>query len=183
MMRFREINEEVLYVEDSIIKVDSEDIEYLKKRANQNQRKRIRLCAHKDVDDKLHEMLIVHGKDAYIRPHKHLTKCESFHVIEGSADVIIFDDAGDVTEIIHMGNYYRGDRFYYRLSEPCYHTLLIRSEFLVFREAANGPFRREDTLVAPWAPDENDGAARDKFMNQLSRTAENFLSSRHDEMA
>lgn len=174
-MRVKQFNEEVLFAEDRIVKVERRDIEFFKERAGYNQRKRIRLCAHKDIDDKLHEMLIVLAKDAYVRPHKHLNKSESFHIIEGFVDVIVFDEVGNITEVVQMGDYSSRRRFYYRISDPYYHSLLIISNFLVFHETTNGPFRRSDTVFAPWAPEEDDSAAVKGFMVQLAEAVENFI--------
>ncbi len=176
MLRFKQINEEVLFGDEPVIKVGREDIQWLKQQAERNRRKRVRLCAHRDVDDELHDMLIVHTKDTYVRPHKHLTKSESFHVIEGAADLAMFDEIGRLVEVVRMGDYSSGRVFYYRLSDPCYHTLLIRSDFLVFHEAANGPFRRVDTVLAPWSPDESDESAQTDFIHRLARAIEDLLS-------
>jgi cupin fold WbuC family metalloprotein len=174
MLRFKQTSDEVLFGDEPVIKVGHAEIQWLKQRAEQNPRKRIRLCAHKDVDHRLHEMLIVHTRETYVRPHKHLTKNESFHVVEGCADVVIFDDTGNVVEVIRMGDYSSGRMFYYRISEPCYHTLVIRSEFLVFHETANGPFKRTDTVPAPWAPGEDDITAQKEFIERISQTVDRF---------
>lgn len=168
-MQTKQFNEEVYYVEDSIIKVSGSDIALLKKQALITQRKRIRLCTHKSIDDEIHEMLIVHVRDTYIRPHKHLSKPESFHVIEGRADVIIFDDNGNLIEVIQMGEYASGLPFYYRLPEPLFHTLLIQSDILVFHEITKGPFKRSDTIIAPWAPDDNNEPDYKAFLNTLKK--------------
>lgn len=176
-MRTRPFNEEVLYPDEQIVKVDRQDIATLIEQSSHNERKRIRLCAHQNVEDTLHEMLIIHTKDTYVRPHKHLGKSESFHVIEGVVDVVIFDEEGAVTDVIQMGEYSSGQRFYYRISDPLYHTLLIRSDILVFHETTNGPFRREDMIFAPWAPEEDDLAAREAFINQVEETVGEFIAS------
>ena len=173
-MRVKELNQEVLVADDKIGKVKRQDIEIMKKRAVNNQRRRIRLCAHSNVDDTLHEMLIVLAKSTYIRPHKHLGKSESLHAIEGIVDVVVFDENGNITEVIQIGDYPSGRSFYYRMSAPYYHTLLIRSDFLVFHETTNGPFKRSDTIFAPWAPDESDTTAGKAFMEELSRSVESF---------
>src|SRR4030042_3603215 len=144
-MHIKQINEEVFIAEDRIVKAGYQDIEFFKVKSKNNQRKRIRLCAHRGIEDKVHEMLIVHTKDTYVRPHKHLNKSESFHIIEGSADVVVFDDDGNITEVIQMGDYSSGRKFYYRISDPYYHTLNITSQFLLFHETTKGPFRRADT--------------------------------------
>ena len=179
-MRTKIFNEEVLYPAEQIVKVDRQDIALLKEQASHNPRQRIRLCAHRDVDDTLHEMLIIHAKNTYVRPHKHLGKSESFHVIEGGVDVVILDETGNVAEVIQMGDYSSGREFYYRISDPLYHTLLIRSEVLVFHETTHGPFKRSDMAFAPWAPEENDLSAREEFINKLETMVESFVSSPED---
>ena len=93
-MQFKEINSEVLVANGPLTQVGREDIELLKKKAAENPRRRSRICAHRENDDRIHEMLIVLAADCYIRPHKHFGKSESLHLIEGSASAVFFDDAG-----------------------------------------------------------------------------------------
>jgi cupin fold WbuC family metalloprotein len=176
MIRFREHNAEVLYAEDPIVQVDQRDIEFLVARAARNPRKRIRLCAHKDVNDKLHEMLIVHARECYVRPHKHLAKSESFHVISGLVDIALLDEAGSLVEVISMGSYDSGRKFYYRLADPHYHTLLIRSDYVIFHETTNGPFDRADTIFAPWSPELEDVAGAKRFMEELDQKVQGHLA-------
>ena len=176
-MRLTQFNEEVFYSDDKIVKVSRGDIDLLKQKALSNKRKRVRLCAHRDVSDKLHEMLIIHTKDAYIRPHKHLDKSESFHLIEGVVDVVVFDDEGNITDVINMSDSSSPHVFYYRISDPYFHTLVIRSDFLVFHETTTGPFDRIQTVFAQWAPDESDGEAQTVFLRHLLQSVQDFLSS------
>jgi len=171
-MRIKIINEEVFFTDEPIVKVSNEDITFLKRKSKSNQRKRVRLCAHRYVEDEVQEMLIVHTKDMYVRPHKHLNRSESFHIIEGLAEVIVFDDDGKVIEVIQMGDYSSGRRFYYRISESYYHTLNITSEFLVFHETTKGPFRRADTIFAQWSPEEDDSVGSKRYMKQLVKYVE-----------
>jgi len=176
MIRFREHNAEVLYAEDPIVRVDRDDIKFLVERAAQNPRKRIRLCAHKDVTDKLHEMLIVHARECYVRPHKHLAKSESFHVISGIVDIALLNETGNLVDVIPMGDYASGREFYYRLADPRYHTLLIRSDYVVFHETTNGPFNRADTIFAPWSPDLEDTAGAKRFLEELDQKVQRHLA-------
>jgi cupin fold WbuC family metalloprotein len=166
-MRTKPFNNEVLYPDEPIVRVDRRDMDMLTAGALANERKRKRLCAHQDVDDRLHEMLIIHTRDTYVRPHKHLNKSESFHVIAGRVDVVFFDENGRVDQVTQMGDYASGLCFYYRVQHPVYHTLLIQSDVLVFHEATNGPLDRRDTLFAPWAPDNDNTEAQSAFMSQL----------------
>ena len=160
-------NNEVLYAEDSIVQIDSLDIAELKSKAKQNPRKRIRVCAHKDIEENIHEMLIVHEKSCYVRPHKHNDKTESFHIIEGKADVILFHEDGSIDQVIPMGEITTGLKFYYRLLPFRFHTLLIHSDVLVFHEITSGPFRLEDTIFAPWSPEEVDEYNVSKYMAKI----------------
>jgi len=175
---FRRINSEVYYATDSIIKLGKRDIEILKENAGSNKRQRSRLCTHRDINDKLHEMFIVHRKNTYVRPHKHLHKSESLHVIEGSAYMIVFDEFGKIVELANISDYSSGHKFYYRMGSPYYHTLFILSDFMVFHETTNGPFKKSDTIFAPWSPKENDKAAIKLFIKKLERSIRCFLSQK-----
>ena len=65
-MRTRQINSEVFYPAGDIVDVTPSDVGTLKSLALQNDRKRVRLCTHQDVDEALHEMLIVHTGETYV---------------------------------------------------------------------------------------------------------------------
>lgn len=173
-MKFKKFNDEVFYSGDSIVKVSRGDIYQLKQLARQTPRKRSRLCTHKGVESSLHEMLIIHEKDTYIRPHKHLRKSESFHVIKGKGDVVIFSENGAVLDLIEMSDYGQGRVFYYRLSEPLFHTVIVKSEVLVFHETTNGPFRREDMVFAEWSPNDNEEDAVHRFLKNLGSQLTGF---------
>lgn len=45
--------------------------------------------------------------------------------------------------------------FYYRMSQPFFHTLLIKSDILVVHEITNGPFVKDETLFGTFAPNED----------------------------
>lgn len=160
-------NEEVLYSKNNLTIVEKSDIKELKLFSGFNQRKRIRLCTHPNQTDLLHEMIIVHKKNAYVRPHKHISKSESTHIIEGVVDVVLFDKDGKITEVIEMGDYASGNAFYYRITNSVFHTLIIRSDHLVFHETTNGPFHKNTTIFAPWAPEDSDEISVINFMADL----------------
>jgi cupin fold WbuC family metalloprotein len=161
-------NEEAYYWHKQPVSILQEHIEALKLIAMKTRRHRARICAHPDTADALHEMLIYHPRGAYVPPHRHPGKSESFHVIEGEADVVLFDDEGKVKEVIEMGPFGSGKCFFYRLNRSAYHTLVIQTHHFVFHETTNGPFRREDTVFAPWAPAEDDAEGVEKFMREIS---------------
>jgi cupin fold WbuC family metalloprotein len=117
-------------------------------------RKRVRYCIHKEASDPLHEMIIIHGSGEYIRPHMHLDKEETLLILSGEAEYFLFDDAGNIQKKMAMGDFNSGKPFVIHIPALVYHTLLIKSEWLVFCEIASGPFVAENCKYAPWAPEE-----------------------------
>ena len=170
-MNYRAVNDEVFIATGGIVQVRAEDVALVKAKGTTNARKRARLCAHPGPDDKLHEMLIVLDRGTYIRPHRHGSKAESFHMVEGELDVVIFHDDGAVREVVRMGPYSSGKAFYYRVMEPCYHSVLIRTPFALFHETTNRPFNRTDTEFAPWSPAEGDDGVAAFVENMRAMTA------------
>jgi len=168
-IKYQQFNSEVLFTKDAITTVNRSDITTLKQVASQNQRRRSRLCTHPNPDDLLHEMLIVHTRDTYVRPHRHHGKSESTHIMEGQVDVVLFDDKGSIAQVIRMGDYASGRTFYYRLAIPVFHMLLIRSDIVVFHETTNGPFNRAETEFADWSPEEADTPATLNYMIRVSQ--------------
>lgn len=172
----RRESEEVLYVDSPLATLSEEDIAWLRNLAAKTTRKRIRICSHAKPEDNLHDMIIVHMREAYVRPHKHLDRCESFHVISGEVDMVVFEESGSVKSVFRMGSYGTGRPFYYRLNQPLFHMLIIRSEVLVFHESTTGPFQRDQTVFAPWSPEEQQQSLRSEFLQRVERDLANFVA-------
>ncbi|MBN1817475.1 MAG: WbuC family cupin fold metalloprotein [Sedimentisphaerales bacterium] len=172
--RSRFAGPEVLYASEPIVTVGRSEVEHLKELAATSPRGRIRLCMHPSTDHPLHEMLIVHPKGAYVRPHKHSHKAEAVLVLEGQVDVIVFQDDGSIRKATRLDR--AGETFYHRINESSYHTLIIQSEMLVFHEITSGPFVRTDTIFAPWSPEEEEIEIA-RYMDNLQRQTELLWSS------
>jgi len=138
-------------------------VDFIRECAILSLRGRARICAHKESTDKLHEMLIGIRSDSYIRPHRHKNKVESFHLVEGTADIVILTDDGDVSDVIEFGS---NQSFFYRLDVPRYHTVLVHSPILVIHEITNGPFDPSQYDFASFSPPEGDLSAID-YTEQL----------------
>ena len=115
------------------------------------------------------DMLIVMHRSSYVRPHRHFGKAETLTIIEGECDAVLFDPSGRVSEIIPMSPAAKGGSFFYRMPEAQFHTLIFRSEWLVFLETTTGPFDRANTESADWAPPETDPVAGHDFLARLAR--------------
>jgi len=173
-MNLTRLSEEVFTSADSIVKIGVEEIAFLKQCARSNRRQRARICAHKTDEDALHEMLIAISAKSYIHPHKHLGKSESFHIVDGIVDVVVFDDLGEIVDVIELGDTRSGRNFYYRLSESAFHTLLIRTDFLVVHEVTNGPFLSERTVLADFAPSAEKVANAEAYISKVAERAATF---------
>ena len=160
--------EEIIFAEGNWVQVDQNQLEDLIARSKKNARRRCRLCAHSSEQDSVHEMFIVHEAGTCVVPHLHSGKSESFHLIQGDITVIVFSDDGKMVNKIEMGDFNSGKPYYYRITPDIYHTLLIHSDFAIFHETTSGPFKREDTKWASWAPKETETDEVTEFMQRIS---------------
>jgi cupin fold WbuC family metalloprotein len=151
---FRFRTPEVIYTDRSLVLARSEEVELLKREAATTPRRRCRLCAHPGPDAAQQDMLIVMHGDSYVRPHRHFGKSETLTVLEGEAEALIFDEAGEITQVLRMTPYGHGGVFFYRMPERVFHGLVFRTEWLVYLETTAGPFDPARSEGAPWAPAE-----------------------------
>jgi len=166
---------EVIHATDSLIQIQSSDIEYLISEASSTNRKRVRYCAHHDPGEVIQEMFIVHPKDAYVRPHLHIKKVESMLVLQGEVDLVTFKVDGSIQNVASMGDLKSGKCFYHSSRLDTYHSLLIRSEWLVFLEITRGPFNRDDTKFAEWSPVDTDSIEVSKYVSNLEKEIKNGI--------
>jgi len=167
-MRLIKKSPELYLADGDISSIGKKEIDLLKAAVAATPLKRVRINLHPSNEDSLHEMFIAIQKGSYIRPHKHPNKSEAFHTVYGSAQVIIFNDEGDIKQVVHLDAENANKPFYYRMSKPYFHTLLVESELLVVHEITNGPFVPGGTLFAPFAPDETNPAAIASFHEKLA---------------
>jgi len=135
-----------------------------------NDRKRARFCAHLHTDELVHQMFIAHARDTYIRPHKHINRDESMLVLEGEVDYITFSENGTVLDVKILGTYESGKPFFHTIGPDQYHSLIIRSNWLVFLEVAKGPFSKKDNVMANWSPPDTGSIQGVEYLeNQLEK--------------
>ncbi len=157
------------------ITLNARDVDELEKLVLFTEKKRIRICLHSE-NDLIHEMIIVVKRGSYIRPARHIKKTESLHVIKGIANVIFFNNNGEIEEIKKLSQYPESN-FYYRMNTDIFHTLIVDSDFFMFHETTNGPFIRDNTIEAMWAPHENQLKDTEKYMLFLNDQIESFYKN------
>jgi cupin fold WbuC family metalloprotein len=156
----------VFYTKEAFVLADAMSVDFLREQARSTELKRARLCAHPDPFAEQHDMLIASHRDTYVTPHRHLSKTESFLVIEGEADILLFEADGQLTDVIAMSDASSGLPFFYRMPRGQYHSLRIRSEVLVFVESSKGPFQKADMEDAPFAPAGSERQAGRAFIGE-----------------
>lgn len=135
-----------------ILMADRTIVDFLKSAAARSPTRRARVCAHESPQADQHDMLIASRRDTYVAPHRHLNRSESFMIVEGEVDLLLFDEAGAVTGIVAMAAPGSARPFFYRMPVGRFHSLAIRSDVLVFLESTRGPFDPAQNENAAWAP-------------------------------
>ena len=147
-------SDEVYLAPGPIAAIGDEEVEFLRARVATSPRGRVRINLHAEGADPLHEMFIAIRKESYIRPHRHPAKSEAFHIVHGEVDVVVFEDDGSIRSVVPLAAANAGKAFYYRMSAPLFHTLVIHSDLLIVHEITNGPFKADATLFGDFSPED-----------------------------
>jgi len=127
--------------------------------ASASPRRRMNHNFHEAAEDNPHRFLNVLLRGTYIRPHRHSAppKSETFLVLEGAADAILFDEHGSIVERHSLGRETSEGRLWgIDLPPGVWHTVLPVTERVVCFEVKPGPWvPATDKEFAPWAPAED----------------------------
>ena len=152
MDRFLKQSEEVYYLEKNKNNITEQDIIFLKNQAKLNKSQKCRICIHKNENELMQEMFIIHTNKCYVRPHFHSDKSESIQVLEGEADLFIFDNLGNITDKIDLGCISSKKTFFYKIDKNIIHTIIIKTDFFLFKESTTGPFKKNMMIYPEWSP-------------------------------
>lgn len=141
----------VIKNELEICTISQDLIDRLKRNAALEPLRRARFNLHVSENDTVQEMVIAFCSDSLNPIHRHLGRTESLHAIEGRAEIVIFNDQGDLRERIVIGASGTGLPTIYRLSAPLWHTVIPLDSVVVLHEVAMGPFKPGIDSPA-WAP-------------------------------
>ena len=124
----------------------------------------VRICLHEGPDADHHDMVALERRGRYYRPHKHLRKGDTFHLLEGRLGIFSFDDTGIVIDAVVIGP---GE--IYRTAVNTYHAVLPLTDYVIHHENKPGPFERSGDSVFPdWAPDGSDADAVMTYLETLA---------------
>ena len=135
--------------------IDRKLLTWLSAQAAKNPRLRQNFNIHDSNDEACQRLLNAVEPGSYIRPHRHLTfaKPESFVGLRGRIALLIFDNSGEVLQIVPFGP----QEDVAGADIPCdtWHTVVSLAAGSVFYEAKPGPFDPSHTSdMASWAPAE-----------------------------
>jgi cupin fold WbuC family metalloprotein len=143
-----------------MIKITDDFLDKASEKARKSARLRVNYNFHQ-LEDPVNRMLNALEPGTYIQPHKHENpdKFEVFLALRGKFAVIIFDEAGNITDYSVLepatGNYG------VEIPPKTYHTLIALESGSVAYEIKEGPYQPAGAKnFAPWAPGENDKDAK-----------------------
>lgn len=166
----REVTPGVFYATGGpVVLADSDLVLFLKEATKLAPLRRARLCAHPDADADQHDMVIVSHRDTYVAPHRHSSKSETLLVLEGEAHIILFDEDGTAIRSFPMAPFGGDLPFFYRMPAGTFHSLVIKTEYLVFVESTKGPFTPDATGNAAWAPAPNQAEEGRAYLGRTLR--------------
>ncbi|MDR2120746.1 MAG: WbuC family cupin fold metalloprotein [Tannerella sp.] len=142
-------------------------------KAKQSPRLRMNCNFHKTPDAPINRLLNAMEPETYLRPHRHCNpdKDEIFLLLRGRVAILIFDDAGNVTEQVVLDprqGCYGGE-----IPAGVWHGLLVLESGSVIYEVKQGPFAPlSPDNMAPWAPPVEDAEGARRYMDMLRRHIE-----------
>ena len=140
----------------------------LKESAKASPRRRANHNVHKSYEDLVQRLFIAMEPDSYVRPHRHTQqhKWEFFMAVEGSIDLLFFDDNAVLTKRITLSA--GGDCVGVEIPPNVWHATVC-FEPVVFMEVKQGPYEvMDDKGFASWAPEEGDVAVA-PFLEKLKK--------------
>lgn len=159
--------DEALFNTEALLQVDCGMIAKLKTLAERSPTRRFRLCLHQSTEEAVQEMIVVHCRENYSRPHAHRVPL-TYLVLDGALRVLLFDDSGAVTHSIDLSPFGSGNPFALRIEPERWYMPVCMTSQVVFFETKTGPFRRDATNVwAPWSPAEDDTAGIAAYRRSL----------------
>jgi cupin fold WbuC family metalloprotein len=129
--------------------------------ADRSARARQHRNIHSSYEDPCQRFMNAIGMDSYIRPHRHAIdpKAETLIAVRGLFALVVFDDEGNVQEVIHFGTEHYAKTqdlsVGVDLTPGIWHTIVALQPGSILLELKAGPFNPNAAKEpAPWAPDE-----------------------------
>ncbi len=135
--------------------IQNEDLHQLSLDARLADRLRSHYNIHPTESDAIQRLCLAMEPGTYVRPHRHpeAGKWELFIVIQGVADVLLFDVGGQLIDRIPIAD--DATRII-EIPEQTWHSVIAKQSGTILFEVKPGPYLPlEDKNFADWAPPEN----------------------------
>ena len=150
-------------------------LDQLSLEASGSDRLRKNLNLHDDYADPCQRLFIAMEPGTYIRPHRHTDppNPECFMAVRGKLALLVFDDDGEVKQVILFGD--GCDTLAIDLPAGEWHSIIVLEPGSIFFETKPGPYvAMSDKDFAPWAPEENT-AEVGSYLSVLTETVSNMV--------
>lgn len=136
-----------------------------------NPRKRQHRNIHESFTEPCQRLFNAIEQGSYIRPHRHASdpRDEMLIAVRGLMALVLFDDKGNVTEVVQFGASKNGEYFAAGAEVPAcmWHTVIALMPGCVLLEVKAGPFDPSQPKdLAPWAPEES-GSDAEQYLEKL----------------
>jgi cupin fold WbuC family metalloprotein len=151
--------------------ITHEVLDRLSLEASGSERLRKNLNLHDDYADPCQRLFIAMEPGTYVRPHRHTDppKPECFMAVRGKMALLVFDDDGQVKQVIPFGD--GCDTLAIDLPAGQWHSIIVLDKGSIFFETKPGPYMAmSDKDFAPWAPAEGSPDV-DKYVSALTEIA------------
>lgn len=129
-------------------KLTTDDLFALSQQAQQSPRLRANSNLHPELSDPIQRLAIAMEPDTLILPHRHPHTWEVLTALRGRFTVLVFDDAGKVTERAELG----GDTSVVEIPAGGWHAVLSRDAGAVIFEVKHGPYAPiAEADIAAWS--------------------------------
>jgi cupin fold WbuC family metalloprotein len=150
----------------------SKHLPFLVEARKKSKRGRTRILMHPHSSSNVHEMFVLYGQETFIRANKHIDRDESVFVLAGVIDVILFEDNGQISQVVRLEASSATYSSFILLPANRYHSVIIRSEFALLFESTPGPFDPLVTVFAEWSPLEEQLDLQKVFLESVESFAE-----------
>ncbi len=123
-------------------------LDELSAKARANERKRMNLNLHKQLDEKVQRLLNALEPGTILPIHRHPNTDETYFVVRGALKLYIYDNDGNITES-HLLDPCDGE-YGYNIPAGTFHTVEVLERGCVIFEVKEGPYSplsQNDILV------------------------------------
>lgn len=129
-------------------KLTANELSALSRQAQHSPRLRANSNLHQELSDPIQRLANAMEPDTHIPPHRHAHTWELMTALRGSFTVLLFDDAGRVTERAELGTQVS----ILEVPVNTWHAVLSRDSGAVLFEVKHGPYTPiTETDIAAWS--------------------------------